>query len=78
MTDPVKAVVNGQPIAMREFEVLIRSTRRPAIVALPADATDGEIAEFAGWLLTEVLVTYRQERQKATRIQLARTLPPKQ
>jgi hypothetical protein len=76
MTMPAEK--RGQPIAMREFRVTIASTRRPAIIALPADATDGEIDEVAGWILTQVLVTYRQERQKAKTIILARSLPPKQ
>ena len=75
MTMPAK---QGTPISMREFRVNISSTHRPAFIALPADATDGEIAEVAGWMLTQVLVTYRQERQKAKTITLARSLPPKQ
>lgn len=52
------------PVAVREFRVTISSTRRPAAVLLPADATDAELAEFAGWLLTQVMGTFRAERER--------------
>lgn len=53
------------PIAMRQFQVTIESTGRPFALLLPADATDGEVAEFGGWLLTGLLGTLREERNRA-------------
>lgn len=65
--DPIKAAVAAaeQPPAqtLRQWgPVTISSTGRLAAVGLPPDATDGEIAEVAGWLLTQVLNAYRAER----------------
>ena len=58
----VAAAEEPKAVPMRQFEVRISSTGRPAAVVLPVDASDSEIAEFAGWLLTQVMLTYRQER----------------
>ncbi len=59
-----------KPVAVREFRVTISSTGRPAAVLLPADATDAELAELAGWLLTQVLGTYRAERERGPGVRL--------
>ena len=75
--DPVDAAIAAaeQPasIPMRQFPVTIASTGRPAVVALPVDATDAEIAEVCGWILTAVMGTHRQERAQkpAARILVA-------
>jgi len=61
----IAAVEQPQPVPMRQFPVTIASTGRPALVALPADATDAEIAEVCGWILTAVMGTHRQERAQA-------------
>jgi hypothetical protein len=53
-----------EQIAMRQWPVTIRSTGRPALVALPIDATDAEIAEVCGWILTAVMGTHRAERER--------------
>ncbi|MES2210974.1 MAG: hypothetical protein V4515_12455 [Chloroflexota bacterium] len=60
----VAAAEAPHPVSVREFRVTISSTGRPAAVLLPTDATDAEIAEFAGWLLTQVVGTYRAERER--------------
>lgn len=52
-------------VPMRQINVTISSTGRPAALAVPVDATEAEIAEVAGWLLTSVLQSYRAERAKA-------------
>ena len=66
--DPIGAAVAATeapaPVRLREFRVTISSTGRPAAVLVPADATDAELAEFAGWLLTQVMGTLRAERQR--------------
>lgn len=66
--DPIDAAITAAeapaPVAMREFRVTIRSTGRPGAVLLPANASDAEIAEFAGWLLTFVMGTFRAERER--------------
>jgi hypothetical protein len=68
--DPVAAAVEAveatpevQP--MREFKAQIASTGRLGAILLPVDASDGEIAEFCGWVLSAVMNTYRVEREKA-------------
>jgi hypothetical protein len=40
------------------------SSGRPFMVGLPVDTTDGELAEAAGVLLTQVLAHVRQYRQR--------------
>lgn len=70
------AAVEGR-VDMAQWQVVISSTGRPAVAALPVDATDAEIAEFAGWLLTYVLTQYRARRlDHRKRIVLARSVPP--
>lgn len=74
MTDAIDAALTAadapKQIAMREFRVTISSTGRPAMVVLPADASDAELAELGGWLLTFVLGTYRAERAKGPGVRL--------
>jgi hypothetical protein len=67
--DPIGAAIGAveKPTVgpMRQWgPVQITSTGRHAIIALPVDASDGEIAEVAGWLLTFVMATSRAERAK--------------
>lgn len=50
------------PPQLRQFAATIASTGRQAMILLPVDATDGEIAEFVGWVLGPVMATYRAER----------------
>ena len=52
-------------VPMRQFAAQIASTGRQGIILLPEDATDGEIAEFVGWVLGPVMATYRAERAKS-------------
>lgn len=81
--DPaVAAAAKSEPLAMRQFQVIIGSTStpdrpRPAMCALPVDATDAEIGEFAGWILTAVVNAYRADRQtkEAGGLVIARSLP---
>lgn len=79
ITDPVEAAISAveQPsVRMAQFQVTIASTGRPAMLAIPADASDGELAELAGWLLTQVMGSLRTERAKAApRIAIARSMP---
>lgn len=69
MSDRIDAAIAAadepEPVALVQLEVTISSTGRPAVLALPNDATDGEIAELAGWLLTSVLQGFRQKRAAA-------------
>jgi antitoxin (DNA-binding transcriptional repressor) of toxin-antitoxin stability system len=65
--DPIDAAIAAveatpEPVELRQFQVTISSTGRPAAVLLPVDATDAEIAEFCGWILTAVMNAHRQER----------------
>lgn len=65
--DPIDQAIAAaeQPtVKMTQLPVTISSTNRPAAVILPADATDAEIAEVAGWLLTKVLAAFREQRAK--------------
>jgi len=59
------ASVEEQQKGLRQWGVTISSTGRQAMVLLPADATDSEIAEFCGWILGPVMNTHREERAKA-------------
>ena len=69
--DPIEAAIEAAEspaaVPLRQFQVRISSTGRPCVVALPVDATDGEIAELAGWLLVQVMGAFRAERAKDPR-----------
>lgn len=65
--DAIDAAVSAAErptVEMLQLNVTISSTGRPAMLALPADATDGELAELAGWMLTAVLGKLRADRTK--------------
>lgn len=51
-------------VAMQQINVTISSTGRPAIIVIPNDVSDSELAELAGWVLTAVLNAKRAEREK--------------
>jgi hypothetical protein len=76
--DPIAAAIAAAeeppPVRMRQFQVTISSTGRPAAALLPADVTDAELAEFTGWLLTAVMNGLRTERARgpASRILIPR------
>jgi hypothetical protein len=59
-----QVIAQSQSVAMQQINITIDSTKRPAILAIPQDITDGEIAELAGWLLTGLLQAKRAERAK--------------
>lgn len=61
-------------------DVTIGSTGRGVSIEFPLDMTDGEVAEFCGWMGTILLGAVRQERavraaQAPPVIQIARGLP---
>lgn len=67
--DPIDAAIAAtaeQPAlgSMRQGGATIASTGRQAMILLPSDATDSEIAEFVGWVLGPVMATYRKEREQ--------------
>lgn len=68
MKDKVGAAIETAakpvPIEMQQIQVTIGSTGRPAILVLPSDVTDGELAEVCGYMLTRVLFAKRAERAK--------------
>lgn len=73
----IAAADQPKPVDMRQINVTIGSTGRPAILAIPVDATDSELAELAGWMLTAVMNTLRQERAAKPSIHIVRgPLPP--
>lgn len=64
--DAAIANVEGPPrLQLQQWQVTIDSTGRPALLALPTDVTDVEIAELAGWMLTTLTRTLQVQRQKA-------------
>lgn len=74
LPDPVEAAIAAAeepaPLRIARIQVTIASTGRPAAVEIPADATDAELAELCGWMLTAVLGNLRAQRaaQPASRI----------
>lgn len=58
----IAAVEEPKPVALIQQQVTIASTGRPAIIAVPADATDSELAELAGWMLTALMGALRAQR----------------
>jgi hypothetical protein len=61
------------PLQMQQINVNLASGR-PAIIAIPSDATDAELADLAGALLTQVIQQKRAEREKGP---AARILVPR-
>lgn len=78
MTDPIDQAINATEVEERvNLPVQIASTGRVAVLNLPYDLTESELAELCGFLLTQVLSTARviaQERARA-RIEIARVMP---
>lgn len=67
---------DGQTVAMDQYQVTISSTGRPALIVVPLDASDGELAELAGLILTSILSTMRARRAaKQSPLAIARSLP---
>lgn len=61
-------------------DVTIGSTKREVSIEFPLDMTDGEIAEFVGWMGTTLLGACRAERKlretpAAPTIEIARAMP---
>ena len=53
MTDRIdEAIAATREVTMMEIPVTIASTGRQAIIHIPADCTDAELAELCGWMLT--------------------------
>lgn len=51
-------------VSMQQFNVTIASSGRPALLALPVDVTDSELAELCGWMLVDLMRSKRAEREK--------------
>ncbi len=62
--DAAIAAAEAPALVMKQLNVAISSTGRPAALAVPADATEAELVELAGWLLTAVIPSFRAEREK--------------
>lgn len=78
MTDPIDKAIDAteQMITMQQIPVMIASTGRPAAIDIPADCTEAELAELAGWMLTQVLTHIRaQHEARRSPIVIARGLP---
>jgi len=70
IADAISAVDSAPPeVRLVQHPVMISSTGRPEFVALPEDATDAEVAELCGWILTALLRSIR-ERRPASRLLL--------
>lgn len=50
-------------IRMMRIPVTIASTKRPAVVELPADISDAELLELIGWLAAVVAPQLRAQRE---------------
>ena len=64
IADAIAAAESPQAVAMKQIQVTISSTGRPAIVAVPADASEAELVELAAWFLASVIPGFRAERQR--------------
>jgi hypothetical protein len=61
----IAAASEPAPVQMIQVPVTIGSTGRPAQIIIPADATDSELAELCGWMLTSVMGSLRAQRAAA-------------
>ncbi len=76
--DAAVAAAAAKPAEVRtRVNVTIGTTGRIVSIEVPVDLTDGEIAEFMGWLGTTLLNAARNERAKTAngRIIVAGRLP---
>lgn len=66
MNDKIDEAIAAPPKQlMMPVEVTITSTGRTALISVPFDAQDGELAELAGLILTGVLGQCRANRLKS-------------
>ncbi len=80
MADQLDAAITAAeapPEVRTRVNVTIGTTGRIVSIDVPVDLTDGEIAEFMGWVGTALLNAARNERAKgpASRIIVAGRLP---
>lgn len=61
----ITAVEQPRTVALAQYDLTIASSGRPARILVPADATDGELAELAGWMLTQLMAAMRTKREAA-------------
>ena len=72
------AIASAQAEERETTPITITSTGRMIMLDWPADLTDGELAEFIGWLGTNLLMHLRQRRagDSRPRLYVAGSLPP--
>lgn len=64
----IAAAAEPDPIRMIAIPVQLSSSGRPAQINIPEDATDGELADLAGWLLTQVRAHVAENRGPRSRL----------
>ena len=57
----IQAAERPKAIRMARLNVTIASTQRPVAIEFPADISESELAEFAGWMLTKLLFQIRAQ-----------------
>lgn len=70
-------VVDPEPEARHTLNLTIKSTGRVVVMNFPIDLDDGEIAEWMGFLGTDLLGAVRDQRSKDAPpvIEVARSMP---
>lgn len=77
MTDQINKAIAAteKTIEMMAIPVTLSSSGKPAQINIPADMTEGELAELCGWILTAVLGHIRARKaDPASRIQIVRSM----
>ena len=67
----IQAAERPKAIRMARLNVTIASTQRPVAIEFPADISESELAEFAGWMLTKLLFQMRVSRHLREQLRTA-------
>lgn len=73
--DEAIAKAQATPL-LAEYRIVSESSGREMIVVVPKDVTETELAELAGYLLTDLRRTKRREAATRPAIEVARTFTP--
>lgn len=73
--EAIAAAAQPTPPQMAQIPLIIESTGRPAIIAVPLDVTDLEVMELCSWMLKTLRPHIAENLRPAAGLIIARGMP---